>query len=521
MNPVTESTGLTCGKVVAVHLSHRSRAAQRGRVPAQPSYFLKPASSLSDGGVLARPEGTELLGFEGEIAVVMATAARNVAPEEAWSHVGWVTAANDLGLHDLRRADRGSNVRSKGGDGMTPVGPSLLPVDGVEPGRIEVRTWVDGELVQADSTDGMLFPIGLMVADLSRFMTLEPGDVILTGTPAGASVVRPGQRVEVEVGLADGRTTGRLVTDVVEGPALAPWGELPSRDPQVVADAWGEAVPDPLTPGVRERLERVAVATLSAQLRRRGYDQVSLDGLRPVGGEGRLVGRARTLLYLPYRPDLFESRGGGFNAQKQAVDSLGPGDVLVMGARGDSSAGTLGDILALRAMRAGAAGVVTDGAVRDRAAVAATGLPVWSSGAHPAVLGRRHFPAAVDVELACGGATVQVGDVIVADADGPVVIPPHLLLEVLEAAEEQEALEEFITQMVDEGHPVRGLYPPDAAWRARYERWRAEREPAGGAGGGSTPPGARPAAPTDIPTDAPTQSTTQDLDQDLDQGEDQ
>ena len=113
------------GKVIAVHVNYPSRAAERGRTPAQPSYFLKPSTSLSPSGTtVERPAGAELLGFEGEIALVIGTTARRVSVDDAWRHVSGVTAANDLGLYDLREADRGSNLRSKGGDGYTPVGPT-------------------------------------------------------------------------------------------------------------------------------------------------------------------------------------------------------------------------------------------------------------------------------------------------------------------------------------------------------------------------------------------------------------
>ncbi len=481
-DPITAELGHRPGKVIAVHLSYRSRAEQRGRVPTHPSYFLKTSSSLTGSGEVARPAGTELLGFEGEIAVVVGTPARNVSPEDAWGHIGWVTAANDLGLHDLRYADKGSNVRSKGGDGYTPVGPRLLSAAEVDPRRLAVRTWLDSELVQDDSTEGLLFDFGLMIADLSRVMTLERGDVILTGTPAGASVAQPGQRIAVEVASLDDPavTTGRLETVVVEAPALAGWGNPPRVDDAQRADAWGRPAepaekPFELTSELRERLAKVAVATVSVQLRKRGYDTVSIDGVRPlVPGRG-LVGVARTLRYVPYRKDLFASRGGGFNAQKQAVDSINEGEVLVMEARGDSSAGTLGDILALRAQVRGAAGIITDGAVRDAVPVAELGLPVYSSGKHPAVLGRRHVPWETDVTISCGGATVQPGDVIVADDDGAVVIPPALVLEVLEAAEAHEEEDEFVFEMVQRGEPVDGLFPMNAEWREKFEDWKATR----------------------------------------------
>ncbi|WP_324649986.1 fumarylacetoacetate hydrolase family protein [Georgenia sp. H159] len=481
-DPITTELGHRPGKVIAVHLSYASRAAQRGRTPKHPSYFLKTSSSLTGSGDVARPAGTELLGFEGEVAVVIGTPARNVSPDDAWSHVGWVTAANDLGLHDLRYADKGSNVRSKGGDGFTPVGPRLIPAADVDPARLAVRTWLDDELVQDDTTEGLLFPFALIIADLSRVMTLERGDVILTGTPAGASVALPGQRVAVEVSALDDPavTTGRLETVVVEGPALAGWGNPPKVDDAQRADAWGHA-PEPaeqpfeLTAELRERLAKVAVATLSVQLRKRGFDTVSIDGVRPlVPGRG-MVGTARTLRYVPYRKDLFAAHGGGFNAQKQAVESVTEGDVIVMEARGDSTAGTLGDILALRAQVRGAAGIITDGAVRDAVPVAELGLPVYSSGKHPAVLGRRHVPWETDVTISCGGATVQPGDVVVADDDGAIVIPPALVREVLEAAEAHEEEDAFVFEMVGKGESVDGLFPMNAQWRAKYEAWQADR----------------------------------------------
>ena len=217
---------------------------------------------------------------------------------------------------------------------------------------------------------------------------------------------------------------------------------------------------------------RVAVATLSAQLRKRGYNDVSIDGIRPLTPGTRLVGRARTLRFVPYRQDLFESHGGGYNAQKRAFDGLRPGDVLVIEARGETGTGTLGDILALRARTLGAAGIVTDGGVRDSAAVAALGMPVYSAGAHPAVLGRRHVPWDTDVTVACGGAAVQPGDVIVGDDDGVLVIPPFLVEDVVRDALAQEAAEEYIAARVADGEPVDGLYPMNQTWKARYQAQR-------------------------------------------------
>jgi 5-oxopent-3-ene-1,2,5-tricarboxylate decarboxylase/2-hydroxyhepta-2,4-diene-1,7-dioate isomerase len=135
----------------------------------------------------------------------------------------------------------------------------------------------------------------------------------------------------------------------------------------------------------------------------------------------------------------------------------------------------VGDILALRAQVRGAAGIVTDGGVRDVAALAALDLPAYHAGAHPAVLGRRHVPWDLDLTITCGGAAVQPGDVIVGDDDGVLVIPPFLVEEVVDAAIEQELEETFIAEQVAAGEKVDGLYPMSASWKERYQQWRAQR----------------------------------------------
>ena len=468
------------GKVIAVHINYPSRAAQRGRTPEQPSYFLKPSSSLSlSGGEVERPAGCELLAFEGEVALVIGTRARRVSPEDAWRHVGFVTASNDLGVYDLRYADKGSNLRSKGGDGFTPVGPGLIPAAEVDPAALRVRTWLNGDLVQEDTTGTLLFPFARLVADLSQLLTLEPGDIILTGTPAGASVAQPGDVMEVEVDVpASGLTTGRLTTTAVQGTVpLAGYGAQPRSDDAQRAEAYGtaDAPKTALTPELKAKLESVATATLSSQLRKRGLNNVSIDGLHSTRPDRTVVGVARTLRYVPNREDLFKTHGGGFNAQKRAIDSLREGEILVMEARGEKGTGTVGDILALRAQVNGAVAVITDGGVRDVTAVGALDMPTFFANAHPAVLGRRHIPWDVDLTISCGGATVQPGDIIVGDADGLLVIPPALAEEVANDSLIQEAEETFIAEMVAAGHSVDGLYPMNAQWQEKYRTWAAER----------------------------------------------
>ena len=472
------------GKVIALHLNYPSRIAQRGRAPSRPSYFLKPVTSLATTGqTVERPPGTELLAFEGEIALVIGTTARRVAREDGWSHVAAVTAANDLGVYDLRSADKGANLRSKGGDGYTPLGPASIPADQVDPASLRVRTWVNGELAQDDSSATVVFPFGELVADLSQLITLEPGDVVLTGTPAGSSVVGPGDVVEVEVDVpGTEHSTGRLRTSVAEGTRPLPeFSAQPSVDDHQRAEAWGSRDAAGLEPQFEltedriAKLRQVAVATLSAQLRKHGYNQLSIDGVRTDKPGSKIIGRARTLRFVPAREDLFRSHGGGYNAQKRTFDSLKSGDVLVVEARGERGSGTVGDILALRAQVLGAAGIVTDGGVRDHSAVKELDIPTFSGGPHPAVLGRRHVPWDNDITVACGGATVQPGDVIVGDDDGVLVIPPALLDQVLDAAIEQEAEEEWIAARVAEGAAVDGLYPLTGEWRRRYDAERDQR----------------------------------------------
>jgi regulator of RNase E activity RraA/2-keto-4-pentenoate hydratase/2-oxohepta-3-ene-1,7-dioic acid hydratase in catechol pathway len=471
--------------VIAVHLNYRSRVAERGRVPEFPSYFLKPPTTVAvSGDPVVRPRGCQLLAFEGEIALVIDEPAYRVAPGHGWEHVGAVTAANDFGVYDFRYADGGSNVRSKGVDGFTPLGPRLLRAEDIDPGDLRLTTWVNGEVVQhARTAEELLFGFDLLVADLSRLMTLERGDVILTGTPTGSTVVEPGDVVEVEVTTADGRSTGRLVSPVQAGEVDLPViGAMPRVDEVTRAAAYGSrrgGRPTGLASRYDEAtlaaLHSVSTATVASQLRKRGVEGCTMDRLRPARPGSRFVGLASTLRYLPLRSDLFAERGGGMNAQKRAVDTIGPDEVLVIEARGAIDAGTIGDILALRAQVRGAVGIVTDGAVRDARTLADLPIPVFHHGQHSAVLGRRHVPWETGVAVACGGVTVRPGELVMGDDDGVVVIPEALVADVAAAALEQELEERFITEQVAAGASIDGLYPISDLWRDRYERWRKER----------------------------------------------
>lgn len=474
------------GKIIAVHVAFESRAAQRGRRPKQPSYFMKATSSLAaSGGEAVLPAGCELMAFEGEIALVVGKQARRVPLADAWSYVSHVTASNDLGIYDYRAQDKGSNTRSKSRDGYTPLGPQLIDARTVTPEELRIRTWVNGELAQEGGTsqEDLIFPLAQFVADLSQHMTLEPGDIILTGTPAGSTVIKPGDVVEIEVdapNVPGAPTSGKLTTTVVAGTESfdEALGMLPHIDDKQREEAWGSRAeaglpehPNAIPARLREMLMAAPTAGLSAQLRNRGLNQVVIEGVHPQTPGTKMVGVAKTLRFLPGREDLFKKYGGGFNAQKQAFDSVKPGEVLVVEARSESGSGTLGDVLALRAKHLGAAGVVTDGGLRDYAAVKEIGLPVFGQVAHPAVLGRKHVPWEMDVAIGCGNATVIPGDVIVGDDDGVIVIPREIAEEVAIAALKKEHEDEWVAARVAEGNPVDGLFPPVGKWKEEFTAW--------------------------------------------------
>jgi len=200
-------------KIIATHLTYRSRVEEyAARTPPEPSYFMKPPTTLNGHrGQLRRPRGARFLNYEGEVAVVIGRAMHGVAEADALGHVAAYACANDVGLHDFRHADRGSMLRVKGQDGFCPIGPELVPADQFDPTDFEIRTYLNGEVAQQGSAGDLIWPISYLLADLCLVITLEPGDVVLSGTPAHSRPMEPGDVVEVEVtGL------GRLANTVVD-----------------------------------------------------------------------------------------------------------------------------------------------------------------------------------------------------------------------------------------------------------------------------------------------------------------
>jgi 5-oxopent-3-ene-1,2,5-tricarboxylate decarboxylase / 2-hydroxyhepta-2,4-diene-1,7-dioate isomerase len=221
-------------KIIATHLTYRSRAEEyrMARLPQTPSYFMKPPSSLSaHGEAVTRPAGCRFLNYEGEVAVVMGRRCRGVSVAEALDYVAGYTVVNDWGVHDFRHADRGSMLRVKGQDGFCPLGPAMVEAADVDPENLTLRTYVNDEQVQEGHTGSdLMFSFAYQVADLARLITLEPGDVLLTGTPANSRPVQPGDRVAVEV-----EGIGRLENHVVQSEEeVEPVGEQPAVTAQTL-----------------------------------------------------------------------------------------------------------------------------------------------------------------------------------------------------------------------------------------------------------------------------------------------
>jgi 5-oxopent-3-ene-1,2,5-tricarboxylate decarboxylase/2-hydroxyhepta-2,4-diene-1,7-dioate isomerase len=203
------------GAIVCVHLNYRSRAIEFGvdLAGAHPTYFMKPPTTVNaHRGEIVRPADCRLVNYEGEIAAVVGRPLRRVRPDDVWDHLAGFTCANDVGAHDFRDTDAGSMLRVKGQDGFCPIGPGI--VSGFDVRQSTLRTYVNGEKVQQGAVAEMVWGIDDLFADLTRHITLRPGDIVLTGTPWHSRPIFTGDTVEVEV---DG--IGRLANTVVDAPA--------------------------------------------------------------------------------------------------------------------------------------------------------------------------------------------------------------------------------------------------------------------------------------------------------------
>jgi 5-oxopent-3-ene-1,2,5-tricarboxylate decarboxylase/2-hydroxyhepta-2,4-diene-1,7-dioate isomerase len=223
-------------KILCVHLNHISRVHEfQISLSATPTYFQKPTSSLnSHRGHVVRPDRCKWLNYEGEVVIVIGKPCRNVSPDEAGEYIAGYSIGNDYGLHDFRDTDAGSMLRVKGSDTLCPVGPGLVTDWDFHDKRI--RTIVNGEVRQDGSTAEMTWDMHYLVADLARTITLLPGDMIFSGTPANSRTVYPGDVVTVEVeGL------GELTNTIVEGPTAirSDCGAQPTESEEVLSTALG------------------------------------------------------------------------------------------------------------------------------------------------------------------------------------------------------------------------------------------------------------------------------------------
>jgi 5-oxopent-3-ene-1,2,5-tricarboxylate decarboxylase/2-hydroxyhepta-2,4-diene-1,7-dioate isomerase len=200
-------------KIIAVHLTYRTRIDEyAAKVPPYPSYFMKPPTTLNGHrGTLNRPHGAQFLNYEGELAVVIGRRMKGVSVDETLDHVAGYLVANDVGLHDFRHADRGAMLRVKGQDGFLPLSPEVVPAAEFDPTDFTLTTTLNGEIVQRGTAADLIWSVAYQLADLCRLITLEPGDVLLTGTPAHSRPMEPGDVVAVEIeGL------GRVENTVVD-----------------------------------------------------------------------------------------------------------------------------------------------------------------------------------------------------------------------------------------------------------------------------------------------------------------
>ncbi|HVA68640.1 MAG TPA: fumarylacetoacetate hydrolase family protein [Candidatus Binataceae bacterium] len=203
-------------KILCIHLNYESRRLEfRAPKLETPTYFQKPTTALnSHHGTLCRPAGHSYLNYEGEVAVIIGRPMRNVGRDEVWDYIAGFAPGNDVGCQDYRDTDAGSMLRVKGMDGFCPVGPGI--VRGVDIRQSTLRTFIDGKVVQEAPVSEMVFPIDYQLADLSRFITLLPGDILMSGTPCNSRPMNIGDIVEVEV-----TGVGRLSNRVIEAPAPA------------------------------------------------------------------------------------------------------------------------------------------------------------------------------------------------------------------------------------------------------------------------------------------------------------
>jgi regulator of RNase E activity RraA len=239
-----------------------------------------------------------------------------------------------------------------------------------------------------------------------------------------------------------------------------------------------------VAPETLDLLRQVSTATITTQLiKNHGLRSRSIRGVKPIDpARAKFVGPAYTLRYVPAREDL--SLGGKrplrVNPAQTAIDAIPAGSVMVIDMNGDTDVGALGDILIARLVFRGAAGVVADGGMRDIDPVRQMTLPVFCRGFGAPPSFASLLVAETQGVIGCGGVLVIPGDIVVADADGVVVIPRYLADQVARDGDEQERMEAWVRRKVDAGAPVGEVYPPNHRYLSEYQAWVAAGRPEGG-----------------------------------------
>jgi regulator of RNase E activity RraA len=230
-----------------------------------------------------------------------------------------------------------------------------------------------------------------------------------------------------------------------------------------------------LDPEILVLFKATSTATVSGRLFRRGLRNVFMRNVRPLGsGKGVMVGPAYTLRYIPAREDIdaFGIKPDANEIQREAFEATPPGHVLVMDCREETRAASCGDILITRLMVRGGAGVVSDGGIRDSGPISQFDIPVFCAAPSPPVNRVVHHALEHGRPIACGGVAVYLGDVIVGDQDGVVVVPRAMAAEIARESVEQEEMEAWLAQRVAEGAPLAGTFPPNEATLAAYKASR-------------------------------------------------
>jgi regulator of RNase E activity RraA len=233
----------------------------------------------------------------------------------------------------------------------------------------------------------------------------------------------------------------------------------------------------PVAPQILEQLRHISTATLTTQLFKLGFRNTFLSGVRPLNPALRMAGEAVTVRFVPAREDLatFEAIGQPGYPQRKAIDELEPGQVLVLDCRNIDSSAAGGEILMSRLKARGAAGAVTDGAMRDYVSIQKLGFPVFAKNMAATAHVHKHWAVDVNVPVGCAEVLIMPGDIMVGDDEGVVCIPRHVVEKVAQSGLEMEVLEAFVLEKVQAGAPLAGTYPPSDTMRAEYEAWKKKR----------------------------------------------